>query len=123
MGLSIARTLDLETLADDVLMTSVSLLNARTGSLLVRAQGDERFLRQARGRAPRRAPTPCGEVPDVCPSVANTRQSRPAFLANARAEKLLLVPIQVENLARGVLVVADKETRSGGVDDSTRWSR
>ncbi|MBK9063615.1 MAG: SpoIIE family protein phosphatase [Acidobacteria bacterium] len=117
VGLSIARTLDLESLADDVLMTSVSLLNARSGSLLVRAQGDEGFFAKHVGEPLLNADAiyevPAGAV------LANARESRPDFLKDAPAEKLLLVPIAVENRALGVLVVADKETRGGGVDDFT----
>ncbi|MEO6324201.1 MAG: hypothetical protein ABIT01_17615, partial [Thermoanaerobaculia bacterium] len=45
VGLSIAGTLDMESLADDILMKSVSLLNARKGTLLVRdISGDGRLL-------------------------------------------------------------------------------
>ncbi|HVO50505.1 MAG TPA: GAF domain-containing SpoIIE family protein phosphatase [Thermoanaerobaculia bacterium] len=117
VGLSIARTLDLETLADDVLMTSVSLLNARSGSLLVRAQKDEGFFAKHVGE-PLLAADTLYEVPAE-PVLANTRESRPAFLKDAPAEKLLLVPIAVEGRPLGVLVVADKETRGGGVDDFT----
>ncbi len=117
VGLSIARTLDLESLADDVLMTSVSLLNARSGSLLVRAQGDEGFFAKHVGEPLLHADAiyevPAGAV------LANTRESRPGSLKDAPAEKLLLVPIAVENRALGVLVVADKETRGGAVDDFT----
>ncbi len=117
VGLSIARTLDLETLADDVLMTSVSLLNARSGSLLVRAQKDEGFFAKHVGE-PLLAADALYEVP-ADPVLANTRESRPAFLKDAPAEKLLLVPIAVEGRPLGVLVVADKETRGGGVEDFT----
>ena len=117
VGLSIARTLDLESLAEDVLMTSVSLLNARSGSLLVRAQGDEGFFAKHVGE-PLLSADALYEVPAEA-VLANTRDRRPAFLENAPAEKLLLVPIAVENRALGVLVVADKETRGGGVDDFT----
>jgi sigma-B regulation protein RsbU (phosphoserine phosphatase) len=117
VGLSIARTLDLETLADDVLMTSVSLLNARSGSLLVRAQGDEGFFAKHVGEPLLNADA-LYEVPAEA-VLANTRENRPAFLKDAPAEKLLLVPIQVEGRPLGVLVVADKETRAGGVDDFT----
>jgi sigma-B regulation protein RsbU (phosphoserine phosphatase) len=115
VGLSIARTLDLETLADDVLMTSVSLLNARSGSLLVRAQGDEGFFAKHVGE-PLLDADAIYEVPAEA-VLANVRERRPAFLRDAPAEKLLLVPIQVESRKLGVLVVADKETRGGGVDD------
>ena len=117
VGLSIARTLDLESLAEDVLMTSVSLLNARSGSLLVRAQGDEGFFAKHVGE-PLLDADAIYEVPAEA-VLANLRESRPAFLEAAPAEKLLLVPIAVENRALGVLVVADKETRGGGVDDFT----
>src|SRR5512140_2444008 len=117
VGLSIARTLDLESLAEDVLMTSVSLLNARSGSLLVRAQKDEGFFAKHVGEPLLNADA-IYEVPAEA-VLANTRESRPAFLRDAPAEKLLLVPIAVENRALGVLVVADKETRGGGVEDFT----
>ena len=117
VGLSIARTLDLESLAEDVLMTSVSLLNSLSGSLLVRAQGDEGFFANHVGE-PLLDADAIYEVPAEA-VLANVRESRPAFLEAAPAEKLLLVPIAVENRALGVLVVADKETRGGGVDDFT----
>jgi len=117
VGLSIARTLDLESLADDVLMTSVSLLNARSGSLLVRAQKDEGFFAKHVGE-PLLSADAIYEVPAEA-VLANARESRPDFLKDAPAEKLLLVPIAVENRALGVLVVADKETRGGGVEDFT----
>jgi sigma-B regulation protein RsbU (phosphoserine phosphatase) len=117
VGLSIARTLDLESLADDVLMTSVSLLNARSGSLLVRAQGDEGFFAKHVGE-PLLDAGALYEVPEEA-VLANAPESRPDFLRDAPAEKLLLVPIAVENRALGVLVVADKETRGGGVEDFT----
>jgi phosphoserine phosphatase RsbU/P len=117
VGLSIARTLDLETLADDVLMTSVSLLNARSGSLLVRAQKDEGFFAKHVGE-PLLSADALYEVPAEA-VLANTRERRPAFLRDAPAEKLLLVPIAVEGRPLGVLVVADKETRGGGVEDFT----
>jgi len=115
VGLAIARTLDLETLADDVLMTSVSLLNARSGSLLVRAQGEEGFFAKHVGE-PLLEADAIYEVPGEA-VLANTRDSRPAFLKGAPGEKLLLVPIAVEGRPLGVLVVADKETRGGGVED------
>src|SRR5436190_16571548 len=45
VGLSIAGTLDIDSLADDILMKSVSLLNARKGMLVVRdVSGDGRVL-------------------------------------------------------------------------------
>ncbi len=114
VGLAIARTLDLDSLADDVLTTSVSLLNARTGSLLVKTQDGDFFEKHV--GEPLLDAGALGELPSRT-VVANSREARPAALASARAEKLLLVPIRVENRSLGVLVVADKETRAGGVDD------
>ena len=114
VGLAIARTLDLETLADDVLTTSVSLLNARTGSLLVRKEDGDYFEKHV--GEPLLDAASLAELPPRT-VVANDRESRPDFRASARAEKLLLVPNQVESRSLAGLVVADKETRAGGVDD------
>ena len=90
VGLSIARTLDLESLAEDILMKSVSLLNARSGSSLVRAQGDEGFFAKHVGE-PLLDADAIYEVPAEA-VLANLRESRPAFLEDAPAEKLLPVP-------------------------------
>lgn len=116
VGLSIAGTLDLESLADEILMKSVSLLNARSGALIVRRRDvDGGFYIKEFGSAfP--DPGPGVGIPEgVC--VANRREERPAFLAAATAEKLLTVPIRSEGEPIGVLVVGDKENRAGGIDD------
>ncbi len=116
VGLSIAGTLDLESLADEILMKSVSLLNARSGALIVRRRDvDGGFYIKEFGSA---FPDPGPGVrisEGVC--VANRREERPAFLAAATAEKLLAVPIRSEGEPIGVLVVGDKENRAGGIDD------
>jgi sigma-B regulation protein RsbU (phosphoserine phosphatase) len=118
VGLSIAGTLDLESLADDILMKSVSLLNARSGTLVVRpggAAGAEAavFVRSfGTPLVAAAAPDPAGSV-----LVCNRREDRPPELAGAPAEKLLAVPISSEGRPLGLLVVADKENRAGGIDD------
>jgi len=119
VGLSIAGTLDLGSLADDILMKSVSLLNARSGTLLVRpgggGDGEPEVLVRSFGTPlvdAAAAQEPAGRA-----LVCNRREDRPPALAAAPAEKLLAVPISSEGRALGLLVVADKENRAGGIDD------
>ena len=116
VGLSIAGTLDLESLADEILMKSVSLLNARSGVLIVKQRDveGEAYVKEFGGAFP--GLVPGAMLPsEVC--VANRLEERPAFLAGAEAEKLLAVPIVSEGTPIGVLVVADKENRAGGIED------
>ena len=119
VGLSIAGTLDLESLADEILMKSVSLLNARSGTLVVRPgaapDGEPQVLIRSIGTPlvdDGAAPDPEGRV-----LVCNRREDRPPALAGAPAEKLLAVPISSDGRPLGLLVVADKENRAGGIDD------
>ena len=119
VGLSIAGTLDLESLADDILMKSVSLLNARGGTLVVRPGGADDG---APGLYVRSIGTPLvGDGASLEPLgrvlVCNRRADRPPILADAPAEKLLAVPIVSDGRPLGLLVVADKENRAGGIDD------
>jgi len=118
VGLSIAGTLDLESLADEVLMKSVSLLNAQAGTLILKdGAGEGRFLTKEIG-----VQLLCsdhGDIPFPLDGVImlNDRAHRPLSLAGAPAEKLLGVPIRSDGEHVGVLFVADKENRAGGVDD------
>lgn len=116
VGLSIAGTLDLASLADDILMKSVSLLNARKGTLIVREAGDgeKAFVREFGGLlvSPEGSLDLPGEV-----LVLNDASGRPSAFAAAQAEKLLAVPIVSDGTNLGVLVVGDKENRAGGIDD------
>jgi sigma-B regulation protein RsbU (phosphoserine phosphatase) len=120
VGLSIAGTLDLDSLADDILLKSVSLLNARTGTLIVRTSGgsgEDGVLVKHFG-----ASLVGEEALSKLPTTVcrwNSRAERIGPLVDAPAEKLLLSPIRAEGRALGVLVVADKENRAGGVDDFT----
>lgn len=120
VGLSIAGTLDFESLADDILLKSISLLNARTGTLIVRTSGgkiEDGVLVKHFG-APLVGPEALASIPDR-PWRWNAREERIGALVDAPAEKLLLSPIVANGRPLGVLVVADKENRSGGVDDFT----
>ena len=118
VGLSIAGTLDLDSLAEDILYKSISLLNARTGTLIVcdRAADTPVYVRHLG------VPLLDGESARLLPPTVlrcNTIQERVGLLANAPAEKLLAVPILADGRWLGVLVVADKENRSGSIDDFT----
>ncbi|MCM3876548.1 MAG: SpoIIE family protein phosphatase [Thermoanaerobaculia bacterium] len=118
VGLSIAGTLDLDSLAEDILYKSISLLNARTGTLIVcdRAADTPVYVRHLG------EPLLDGESARLLPSTVlrcNTREERVGLLANAPAEKLLAVPILADGRWLGVLVVADKENRGGSIDDFT----
>ncbi len=116
VGLSIAGTLDLESLADDILLKSISLLNARTGTLLVRQDAEDASLLVKSFGPPlvsELLPPEALGTPLIC----NQRSARPESLAQAPAEKLLAVPIVSDGSPLGLLVVADKENRAGGIDD------
>jgi len=120
VGLSIAGTLDLDSLADDILLKSISLLNARTGTLIVRTSGgdaEDAVLVKHFG-VPLAGPEALDSLPEQV-SRWNTRAERAAPFAEAPAEKLLLSPIVAEGRPLGLLLVADKENRAGGVDDFT----
>ena len=118
VGLSIAGTLDFESLADDILMSSISLLNARTGTLIVRTSGglsEDGVLVKHFG-APLAGPEILSSLPDH-PCRWNGRAGRIGALGDAPAEKLLLAPIVADGRSLGVLLMADKENRAGGIDD------
>jgi sigma-B regulation protein RsbU (phosphoserine phosphatase) len=100
VGLAIASTLDVGPLSEEILLRAVSLLDARRGALYLLDGEAERYrLRSTIGGAARE-------------SLALDAEPLAADLLPA-ARHLLAVPIEVEGERRGVLVVADKESRSG----------
>ena len=108
VGLAVASTLDLDELSEEVLVRAVSLLDARRGALYLR-EGDEyrldgTFGGNAADAFPADLPAleSCLEGAGACPV---------ELLPGAR--HLLLVPIESDRERRGVLVVADKESRHG----------
>ena len=118
VGLSIAGTLDVDSLADDILMKSVSLLNARKGTLIIRdVSGHGQVLVKEFGGLLFGGEEAL-DLPDIV-YLANTRENRVGVLADAPAEKLLAAAIISDGTRLGVLVVADKENRAGGIDDWT----
>jgi phosphoserine phosphatase RsbU/P len=105
VGLAIASTLDLPHVSEEILVRAVSLLDARRGALyllddtLGDVKGRRYRLQSAIGGTARE-----GLALDV---EAETADLLP------QAHHLLTVPIEVEGERRGVLVVGDKESRSG----------
>jgi len=108
LGLAIASTLDLEQLSEEILLRAVSLCDARRGALYVLG-GEALVLRNTIGGDARRElelsdgvveellAAEDGGVQDVLPG----------------AEYPLAVAIEIDGTLRGLLAVADKESRQG----------
>lgn len=109
VGLAIASTLDLENLGEEVLFRAVSLLDARRGALYLIEDRQYRLLSAFGG----------GEVEesfDVDDERAQALQIEDASATRspiAGSHHLLAVPIEIERDPRGMLLVADKESRRG----------
>ena len=108
VGLAITSMLDLDELSEGILLRAVSLLDARRGALYL--MGDERFdlVRTIGGDA-----APAIEVGDevVTALLARKEVSEQTILPGARF--VAAVPIEVEGRRRGLVIVADKESRVG----------
>jgi sigma-B regulation protein RsbU (phosphoserine phosphatase) len=120
LGLSLAGQLDLSTLADEVLFRSISLTDARKGSLVLLSEsGSVQLSRHIGGElVPPRAASTWALPQGV--TVNNEAARLPtAGLQLESCEKCLAVPIAVSGRGLGVLAVADKESRDGGVLDFT----
>jgi len=104
VGLALTSTLDLSQVSEEILLRAVSLLDARRGALYLRDdsagahQGRYRLQSTIGGTAREGlAVGVAAETADLLP----------------QARYLLAVPIEVDEEPRGVLVVGDKESRSG----------
>ncbi len=106
VGLAIASTLDLEELCEEALIRAVSLLDARRGALYLLDGGSYRLTSRFGGEALVELPA---EENDVAGLAAG--EAPEGWLPGAR--HLLAVPVEIEGDARGVLIVADKESRYG----------
>ena len=101
IGLSIAGTLNIDDLADEVLFRMISLINARRAAL---------FLRDGSSFKPYRA---FGDVP-----VTEEHLKRMLDTGNGislEGGTVVAVPVNGNNQIIGVLVAADRETREGGI--------
>ncbi|HUJ12324.1 MAG TPA: SpoIIE family protein phosphatase [Thermoanaerobaculia bacterium] len=101
IGLSIAGTLNIDELADEVLFRMISLINARRAAL---------FLRDGAGFKPYRS------FGDVAVSDADLQRlletEKPVTLENGT---VVAVPINGNNQIIAVLAAGDRETRDGGI--------
>jgi sigma-B regulation protein RsbU (phosphoserine phosphatase) len=108
VGLAIASTLNLEQLGEEILLRAVSLLDARRGALFL-TKGSSFVLERTFGgdacpRIPREAPLVAALLGAGAPDDQDLLPG---------ASHLLAVPIETDSERRGLLVVADKESRHG----------
>ncbi len=108
VGLAIAGTLDFERLCEEVLMRAVSLLDARRGALYLRRGARMQLDRAFGGAAEAWLDPQEAEVQGLLAGVG-----RPNCCALPGAQHLLGVPIASDGVAKGLLVVGDKESRRG----------
>lgn len=109
VGLAIASTLDLEELCDEALLRAVSLLDARRGALyLLDEEGAYRLTSRFGGAA---LDTFSPQDIDI-EGLTRGDLDCPSKLVPGGCH-LLVVPVEIEGNPRGLLVVADKESRTG----------
>ncbi len=108
VGLAIAGTLDFERLCEEILMRAVSLLDARRGALYLRAGATMRLDRVFGGDAQAAIDPESEEGRELL-----SGSPQPSCCALPGAAYVLGVPIAVEGIAKGLLLVGDKESRSG----------
>lgn len=115
IGLSIAGTLNIEELADEILFRMISLINARRAALFLRDAGDVGFrLYRSFGD------TKSEFLDSQVTSLVLTAGEAITFTDNAECifpgcSASVAVPIKGNNEVIGVLAAADRETREGDV--------
>lgn len=121
LGLSLAGQLDLPTLGDEVLFRSISLTDARSGTLiLLNEDGSVLLERSLGGELVTREQVASWELPEGEAIINNGAAAVPtAGIRLSCGQKCLAVAISVAGRRLGVLAVADKESRDGGVLDFT----
>ncbi|MFN2385999.1 MAG: PP2C family protein-serine/threonine phosphatase [Thermoanaerobaculia bacterium] len=121
LGLSLAGQLDLSSLADEVLFRSISLTDARRGSLaLFHENGDVLLERNLGGEIFPREALASWKLPEGEAVINNdVANASTAGLGLVSCQKCLAVAISVAGRRLGVLAVADKESRNGSVLDFT----
>lgn len=106
VGLAIASTLDREQLIDEILLRAVALLDARRGALFLYDNGGLRLAGAVGGDAVARL--------DIEPEdLSRLTEEFSADQLLPGAEYALAHPIEADVRRLGVLVVGDKESRSG----------
>jgi sigma-B regulation protein RsbU (phosphoserine phosphatase) len=121
LGLSLGGQLDLAKLGDEVLFRSISLTDARAGTLvLLHGDGSVLLERSLGGELIGREQITSWELPEGEAVINNQAASEPtAGIQLSSGEKCLAVAISVPGRRLGVLAVADKESRDGSVLDFT----
>ena len=121
LGLSLGGQLDLATLSDEVLFRSISLTDAGKGTLVLFDDGGRvLYERSLGGEVLPRDRFASWRIPDGEAIINNEAGSLPT--AGERltgCEKCLAVAIAVPGRRLGLIAVADKESRVGGVLDFT----
>ncbi len=108
VGLAVTATLDLDRLSEEILLRAVSLLDARRGALYILENGRYRRSRTFGGEA---ADSFSIDNPELRLFLTGGGPAPEDLLPGARY--LLGTPVEVENGPRGLLAVADKESRRG----------
>ena len=121
LGLSLAGQLDLPSLADEVLFRSISLTDARRGTLVLFQESGEVLLeRNIGGEILPTEALATWRLPEGEAVINNAAATAPtAGVRSATCEKCLAIGISVSGRRLGVLAVADKESRDGSVIDFT----
>ncbi len=109
VGLAIASTLDLEELCDEALLRAVSLLDARRGALYLLDEDGLYHLTSRFGGAALDTFSP--QEIDI-EGLTRGDLDCPSKLVPGGCH-LLVVPVEIDGNPRGLLVVADKESRTG----------
>lgn len=108
VGLAIASMLNLEQLGEEILLRAVSLLDARRGALYLRSAGRLVLDHTLGGDARPELPLDDPQVAEVLgPGLGKDQDLLPG------ARYLMAVRVGAEPNSRGILLVADKESRSG----------
>jgi sigma-B regulation protein RsbU (phosphoserine phosphatase) len=121
LGLSLSGQLDVAALADEVLFRSISLTDAGKGTLvLFHEDGRVLLERSLGGQLLPGDQLADWQLPDGEAVINNAAASVPTSgMRLSSCRKCLAVPISVSGRRLGVLAVADKESRDGGVLDFT----
>ncbi|MGB5294402.1 MAG: GAF domain-containing protein, partial [Thermoanaerobaculia bacterium] len=108
VGLAIASMLNLEQLGEEILLRAVSLLDARRGALYLRSGGRLVLDHTLGGDAMPELPLDDPQVAQVLgPGLGGEQYLLPG------ARHLMAVPVGGEPNSRGILLIADKESRHG----------
>ena len=108
VGLAIASTLNLEELAEGILLRAVSLSDARRGALYLLEGSTFRLRRTIGGDA---RPTVAGDDPQLERLLADCGDCAQDILPGAK--HTMAVRIEIEGKPLGMLLVGDKESRRG----------